>query len=123
MPARTEISQGQIRARWARAESEVLHFSRIGQECLRALTTAMRPYLSVTLRNKTIVHGWLEALAQQHNATEATPVPTEWRAAIMLRDNAAEIELDFLEIDEVRASLAPAGSSMISTADERPRVA
>lgn len=103
----SEFTRAKIK--WAKDENDVLHFSRIGQECLKALIvmTAMRPYLAVTLRDKTVVRGWLGSVAPEHNATEATPIPTAWRAVIVLRDDVGEIELDFLEIDSVQSAPAP----------------
>jgi hypothetical protein len=93
-------------AKWAEADSEVLHYSKIGQECLKAMA-AVRPYLILTLRDDTIVHGWLEGLLQEHNATKELPIPTAWRGSIILQDDVREIELDFLEIESVRSGPAP----------------
>ena len=96
--------------KWAETDSDVLHYARIAQESLKAIAT-LRPYLTVTLRDKTIVCGWLDRLTQGNNADEgAWSIPTSWRGSIILRVDEGEIELDFLDIDAVRASTPPTPS-------------
>jgi hypothetical protein len=85
--------------RWAETDSDVRHCSKIAQECLKAMT-ALRPYLAVTLRDKTIVYGWLAGLTQGHNADE-DEIPTAWRGSIILQDDDREIEFDFREVETV----------------------
>jgi hypothetical protein len=93
--------------RWAQTESEVLHYSKIAHQCLKVMD-ALRPYLVLTLRNRTIVRGWLVGLTQGRNAEEdLSKIPTAWRGSIILQDGDSEIEFDFLEVETVRSFPAP----------------
>jgi hypothetical protein len=93
--------------KWAATDRDVVHYSKIGLECLKAMT-AIRPYLAVTLRDNTVVHGWLKGLMQGHNAEEDVSLfPSAWRGSVILQNEDREIELDFLEIESVRSSPAP----------------
>jgi hypothetical protein len=92
---------------WAETESEVLHYSKIARECLKAMT-ALRPYLTVILWDRTLVQGWLESITQGCNAGEdISLVPTSWYGSIMLQNDGCKIELDFLDIETVYASSPP----------------
>src|ERR1700733_13740814 len=93
-------------AKWAKTNSEVRHYSNIGQQCLKVMTT-MQPYLAVTLRDKSIVHGWLGGLLHQDDAERDALAPRAWRGSIILQDDVGEMELDFLEVKNVRSAPAP----------------
>jgi hypothetical protein len=96
--------------KWATSNIEVFHHAKIAQESLKAMTsmTGLRPYLAIMLRDETIVRGWLERLTEGNNAHEnARSIPTSWRGSIILRSEGREMEVDFLDIETVRASQAP----------------
>jgi hypothetical protein len=93
-------------AKWAKTNSEVRHYASIGQQCLKAMT-AMQPYLSVTLRNKSVVQGWLEGLLHEDDAEGEALAPRAWRGSIILQDDIGEMELDFLEVRNVRSAPGP----------------
>jgi hypothetical protein len=95
-------------ARWAKADGDVLHHSRIGRECLQAMID-VRPYLTVTMRDRGVVHGWLKGLWHEHDAWHEALIPTAWRGSIILQDDVKEIELDFLDVESVRYAQAPIG--------------
>jgi hypothetical protein len=95
--------------RWAESESDVQHYARIGQECLRAMS-GLRSHLTVVLWNKTRIEGWLEAINQGSNVddAEAPPLfPTSWYGSVTLQKGDRQIEIDFLDIETVRASPPP----------------
>jgi hypothetical protein len=92
---------------WAETESDVLHYSKIAQECLKAMTT-LRPYLTVILWDRTLVQGWLESITQGSNAGEDMPLlSTSWYGSIILQNDERKIELDFLDIETVYSSSPP----------------
>jgi hypothetical protein len=94
--------------KWAQTNSEVLHYSNIAHQCLKVMGD-LRPFLALTLRNKTIACGWLVGLTQGRNAEQDfSIIPTAWRGSIILEDGDREIEFDFLEVDTVRSLPAPA---------------
>jgi MFS family permease len=87
--------------------SEVIHYSRIASQCLKVMGT-LRPYLTLTLRNRTAVRGWLVRLTQGRNSEQdLSIVPTAWRGSVVLQDGERETEFDFLAIDTVRSGAAP----------------
>jgi hypothetical protein len=93
--------------KWARTASDVFHYSEIGQQCLKAMHT-LRPFLILTLRDKTTVRGWLEGLRQGNNAVqEDSQFPTAWYGSIVLRADERDAVFDFLDVETVRASLPP----------------
>jgi hypothetical protein len=92
-------------AKWAKTASDVFHYSKIGQQCLKAMHT-LRPFLILTLRDKTTARGWLEGLRQGNNAVqEDSQFPTGWYGSIVLRADERDAVFDFLDVETVRASL------------------
>jgi hypothetical protein len=70
--------------KWAQTNSEVLHYSNIAHQCLKVMGD-LRPFLALTLRNKTIACGWLVGLTQGRNAEQDfSIIPTAWRGSIIL---------------------------------------
>src|SRR5450631_2587865 len=90
-------------AKWAKTNGEVRHYFNIGQQCLQAMTK-MQPYLAVALRDKSIVHGWLVGVLHQDNAEQDASIARAWRGSIILQDDDREMELDFLEVRDVRSA-------------------
>jgi hypothetical protein len=93
--------------KWAETDSEVLHYSNIAHQCLKVMGV-LRPYLGLTLRNRTIVRGWLVGLTQGRNGEEdLSTIPTAWHGSIILQVGDREIEFDFLEVETVHSFPAP----------------
>jgi hypothetical protein len=104
--------------KWAETDSDVLHYSKIAQECLKAMTN-LRPHLTVILRDKAIVRGWLEGLTQGNNAGEdVSALPTSWYGSIILQEEEREIEFDFLDIETVYSTAPPQLIDKIDPADK-----
>jgi hypothetical protein len=109
--------------RWAKTESEVIHYSKIAHECLRVMNV-LRPYLALTLRDKSVVRGWLVGLTEGHNAQEdLSTIPTAWRGSIILRVGNGEIGFDFLAVETVRCCAAPEQTLDVGTRITRRQVA
>jgi hypothetical protein len=102
-------NEGQLSttAKWAQTDSEVTHYSNIACQCLKVMG-GLQPYLTLTLRNKTAVRGWLVRLTQGRNAEQdLAMIPTAWRGSIILQCGEREIDYDFLEIETVRSGTPP----------------
>jgi hypothetical protein len=101
---------GNDMVKWATSDADVVHYAKIAQQSLKAMTSmsGLRPYFAVMLRDETIVRGWLERLTEGNNAHEnARSIPTSWRGSIVLRNHDREMEIDFLDVETVRASKEP----------------
>jgi hypothetical protein len=93
--------------KWAKTAGEVFHYSKVAQQCLKAMTS-LRPFLVVALRDKTIVRGWLEAVRQGDNSVrEHSQFPTAWHGSIVLRVGDHDAVFDFLDVESIRVSLPP----------------
>jgi hypothetical protein len=94
--------------RWAETETDVLHYARVAQECLRAMT-GLRSYLTIVLWDKTEFQGWLDSIKQGSNADDhaTSSFPTSWYGSVTLQQDGREVEIDFLDIETVYASPPP----------------